>query len=103
MSNGQGKKNQPASFNDGLLGDYKDDWKCKNCDKLKSKCHCGTQNPKPRDPEPLSFEEYEAMAKLIINYLRNQDKNNTKNDIINWFIEEDCDYDSQVKIETVIR
>ena len=107
MSNGQDRKNQSAFFNDGLLGDYnKDDRKCQNCDQLKSKCHCGTQNPKPHDPESLSFEEYEAIAKIIINYLRDKDakddKNNTKNDIINWFIEEDCDNDSQVKIETVI-
>ena len=60
------------------------------------------QTPK----EVLSFEEYQELTNLIVNFLKTKDDEYIrKNDIITYVIEEATDYhkDSKVRIETVIR
>ena len=65
------------------------------------------QTPSQQTPkEALSFEEYQELTNLIVNFLKtNDDEYIRKNDIITYVIEGATDYhkDSKVRIETVIR
>ena len=101
LSNGGKSLEKKSAFFDD--SHRKGDWKCQKCDernrKERFKCYCGT-------PKPYSFEEYQDMANLIVNYMKSKPNDvHCKIDIIDWCIREglDCENDSQVKIEIWLR